>query len=286
MLRVGIDIHDDLALVARVSNDLGRPVVDRLDELAVDELAGQPWLNSCQLVLGLDDALVQVKNLTLKLPPEIDFRAAGKFELSHCLLEPEENFLFSTYRTGLEHNFVGTICRLERLKRLVDRLGLAPKDGFRSDNFIARSAALGSGYMAYCHDEPGELIGVIDLGGQSAAISLIYKSRPISLAHMPLANGTDDDEPRLKQIAVQAKTMINLQISRLSGEGLNLPLATLILSGEQADQRACDIFSGQFPSGVKLPTINPAFLIDSLNGRDDIGRFLVPMGLAFNSLAR
>ena len=286
MLRVGIDIHDETALVARVSNDLGRPVVDRLDELAVDEIAGQHWLNSCHPVLGVEDSWVQVKSLTLKLSPEINFHTAGKFELANCLLEPEENFLFSTYRTGLEHNFMGTICRLEKLKRLVDQLGLASRDGYRSDNFIARSVALGSGYAAYCHNEPGELIGLIDLGRQSAAISLIYKGRPISLARMPLADQPTETEPRLKQIAVQAKTMINLQISRLSGEGLNLPLATLVLSGEQANQTACEIFAGQFPSGVKLPTINPAFLIDSLNGREDISRFLVPMGLAFNSLAQ
>lgn len=286
MLRVGIDIQGDRALVARGSNDLGRPVVDRLEELPVDEIAGQNWLNSCQPVLGVNDSLVQVKSLNLKLTPEINFHTAGKFELANSLLEPEVNFIFSTYRTGLKDNFVGTICRLEELIKLVDRLGLAPKDRFRPDNFVARSAALGSGYATFCQNEPGELIGLIDLGQRSAAISLTYKGRPISLAHMPLANQSNDDESGLKQMAVQAKTMINFQISRLSGGGLNLPLATLILSGERADQSACDIFSSQFPSGVKLPEINPAFLIDSLSDREDLSRFLVPMGLAFNSLAQ
>lgn len=284
MLRVGIDISGDNALVARVSNDLGRPVVDRLDELAVDEIAGKNWLNSCHPVFGVNDSLVQVKSLNLKLTPEINFRVAGKFELTNSLLEPQENFIFSTYETGLKDNFVGTICRLEELTKLVDRVGLAPKDGFRSDNFVARSAALGSGYATFCQNEPGELIGLIDLGRHSAAISLTYKGRPISLAHMSLADQSIEDETGLKRIAVQAKTMINFQKSRLSGGGLNLPLATLILSGERANRSACDIFSSQFPSGVKLPVINPAFLIDSLSDREDVSRFLVAMGLAFNSL--
>ena len=286
MYRVGIDIQGDQAVIARVTSDMGRPVIDRLEEIAVDQIAGQDWLKACYPVLSVNDSQVQIKSLNLRSVPDSGYRVAGKLELLTCVLEPESEFLFSTYPTGLDNSFLAMICRKKELKRLVDLVGLAPKDGFQSDSFIPRSAALGSGFVTYCQSEPGELIGLIDLGRESAAISLIYKGKPISLAHMPLSALPAEKETRLKQISVQARTMINFQISRLSGAGLNVPLATLILSGEQADQSTCDIFLAQFSSGVKLPQINPAFLDDTLRGRSDVSRYLVAMGLAFNSLAR
>jgi hypothetical protein len=285
MHRVGLDINGSRVCLARVSNDLGRPIVERLEEIELATVSGREWWPDSQPVFGIDDRLAQVKHIQLKLNSNIGYSAAGKFELARTLLEPESEFLFATYPTKLENGYVGTICRIDELNRLIDRVGLAPRIGFDSSVFVLRSAALGSGYLTYCQTASGELTGLIDLREPSASICLVYNGRIISLAHMPVDKPEGNDLTSYKKIAVQGKTVINLLTSRLSGLGLNLPVATLILTGDLADEIMFEQFAARFSMGVARPKLNEAYLSESLKDQSGTERFLVAMGLAFNSLA-
>jgi len=286
MTQVGFDINDEEVRVARVSNDLGRPVVERLEQVALKEIPGQPWLNSCRPVFSIADSFTRVKALNLNLTSQMSYRDAGQFEMARTLLDREEEFLFATYPTEIESSYVGTICRRDKLSKIVDRVGFAPKEGYRADSFIPRAAALGAGYLTYCQPEPGELTGLIDLTEQSASICLIYRRRIVSIGHFPLEARLSNESKDHRSTVTQAKTMINLLTSRLSTSGLNVPMATLILTGGESAPGLSEQFGNRFACGVSVPRPNPAYFNESLTERPDISRYLVAMGLAFNSLAR
>lgn len=279
---VGIDIHGDRASLALVTTDLGRPVVEELVQLPLKDLPGIALLNGAKVTLGVSDQEVLVKNLKLSLPDIISSTEAGSFELARSLLEPASDFIFLIRPTALPEEFIGLTLRLAKLSSLIDSLGFAPTTGLSIESFQVRSLALSKAFATYCQPEPGELIGLVDLAPPAAAIVLKYKGEPISLSSMPLNRADLADESSIRQLAVQTKTLINFQISRLAADGLNVPLATLLISGQQSDDRLLAILGEQFPAGVRQPMVNPAFLSSSNEETSSVLPFLVPMGLAVN----
>ena len=75
--------------------------------------------------------------------------------------------------------------------------------------------------------------------------------------------------------------LVDANLNRAS-EGLRVPLATLILAGREVDQRICDLFAGSFPSGVKMPVLNPAFFSENVLPEVSQSQYLVAIGLAVN----
>ena len=160
---------------------------------------------------------------------------------------------------------------------------MLPCTGDGSGGYLARAAALGRGYLTFGRRVPGELVALADSDGRTFSICLVYRSEIVSLARLDLREPSADIADPPERTALELKTVINLKLAGLSGNGINLPLSALILNGIPQGTEVWEAIAQYFPAGMTTPEINQGYLSEGLACEDDSAEgYLVALGLTVN----
>lgn len=272
---LGIDLRGDSICTVSVGETDGRTQILWLAQSPLSERMQFP--DKVTLSVAVPDHLVMVKNYLMRNGGGADLDLRLQFEMEQSLLEGSELFQFDSVRTGLTDRYLGMIYRKERLASLVGKLGIAQPEG--STRYLARAAALGRGYKAFCRLGGGELQGVIDLTPTEVSLCLLYRGEVTMLGHLKLDSYDLTSEISLKRLAMEIKTTVAFKLSSLAEMGLSLPLSNLAVAGEMPDAFLEQMLR-YFPSGVSRVEINRAFLADPVDTTQRPELFLPALGLA------
>jgi len=278
---VGIDDRGDALYLAEITRRQETLQVARLSRLSDRGAIGNDWPERARVVMAVPDAMVIVKSLQIPASAPGPVDSIIRFELAESLLDDISEFQFQTEMTGRTGKYLGLVYRRALLRDLTERVGLG--DSGRSVCHQARALALGRGYLTFCDRAAGELIGLVDLGGEAASVCLVFQESIVDLAAVDLRGLDLDKDTGRKQFAVDLKTVVNFRRAALQDRGINVPLSTVVMSGERADGRLREMVRTYFPGGVDLPRVRLShFGPDS--GIADVNPelWLVALGLTAN----
>jgi hypothetical protein len=272
---LGIDLRGESLFTASVGETDGRTQILWLAQSPLSERMQFP--DRVTLSVAVPDHLVMVKNYLMRNGGGADLDLRLQFEMEQSLLEGSELFQFDSVRTGLTDRYLGMIYRKERLAALTEQLGVLPQSEL--PRYLARAAALGRGYKAFCRLGGGELQGVIDLTPTEVSLCLLYRGEVTMLGYLKLDSYDMTSGVSLKRLAMEIKTIVAFKLSSLAEMGLSLPLSNLAVAGEMPDAFLEQMLR-YFPSGVSRVEINRAFLADSVDTTQRPELFLPALGLA------
>jgi len=278
----GLDIRRDTLYLADVKHRDDRFEVTRLREAKLADTWVELVSPDTQLAVAVPDASVMVKNLLIPASSPGPVESLVSFELAESLLEDLSEFRFQTVPTGQPGRYLGLIYRRECLRELTARLGMGETTASPVTHQL-RALALGRGYLTCCERAAGELIGLVDLGGDTASVCLLLQNAVVDLASVDLRGFDLNHDTGRKQFAIDLKTVVNFRRAALQDRGVGLPLSTVILSGDKADGRLREMVRGYFPGGVEAPRFRTA-LFRPEGGVADTNpeHYLVALGLAAN----
>ncbi len=273
--RVGIDLRGNDLCTASVGEVDGRVQILWLARAPRSEQISYP--ENAQLSVAVPDHLVMVKQYQMRNGVGPDLETRLQFEMEQSLLEEGSLFAFDSLRTGLTDRHLGLIYRRERLKSLADAVGMSPE--LNSRNCLARSAALGRGYKAFCRTSGGELHGLIDLSETELSLCLLYRGEITLLGHLTLDTYDATSESSIRRLAMDIKTLVSFKLASLAEMGLTLPMSRLTLSGDLPDA-LFDQLTRYFPTGLGKAEVNPSFLSDSVDTAQRPELYLPALGMA------
>lgn len=279
---IGLDIRRDTFYLAEVTRREDGFEVSRLHQAKVAEAAAEFMLPGVQLAVAVPDASVMVKNLLIPASSPGAVESVVSFELAESLLEDLSEFRFQTVPTGQPGRYLGLIYRRESLRELTARLGV-PETEAAQVTHLLRALALGRGYLAFCERAAGELIGLVDLGGDTASVCLLLQNGVVDLASVDLRGFDLTHDTGRKQFAIDLKTVVNFRRAALQDRGVGLPLSTIILSGDNVDGRLREMVRGYFPGGVEAPRFRLGLFRPECGlAETNPEHYLVALGLAAN----
>jgi hypothetical protein len=275
--RIGLDLVAGQLRIAQVSHQLGRPEICSLatEPGLLDGLASDVGLG---LSMPDDEALVKTVRIQGQGPE--DLRHKVFFELSQSVLEPESIFRFDCIETGNRHQ-IGLIYRKERIEARVVSFHLAhpsPTGGLAVD---LRSIALARAYQQFCKVEPGDLVVLVNIVPGLASVVILYRQKIVSFGNTATGQRTGDDW--FRPVAVALKTLINFKLAALLDDGVTVPLAALVVTGEQITEVERSALQKFFSARVVPFTPLPALIEQaSRAGIGEPEQFLPALGLTVN----
>ena len=282
-VRIGVDCRGDLMYAARVCYDGTRLQVKALVRLSRTHPEKHELLEDGEVVLAVPDDQVIVKRLVLPDEPADDRYERARFEMSQAMLEDEGGFRFDTVDTGRPDRLLGVIMRQEALSKLTETNtgGLFAERPALS--YRMRAVALGRGYAEFCRQQAGELVCLVDFHDQLASVCFVYRTHVLAVSHMRLNNPERRPLADLPRLAIELKTLVNLQMSLLFSEGITVPLSSLIVTGEGVTGKLTEALARHFPGGVGSPQINTGFFADpSKLNEIPIDNYLISLGLTID----
>jgi len=290
-ITIGIDRRQNFFYAVKIRREVGRPQIKELLKFDNEHLPEKDLLENARLIYAVPDNEVIVKNITLDPAETNRVELKARFELAQCLLEDESDFQFETIHTGIENKFIGTVIRNQLVcsyNREIMKNG--PVGDNRDDLKIdytpiysgcIRAAALGRGYLSYCHRESGELICLADFNEELVSICFIYRDNIIGLGYMMLSGFNLQEESDIEKLAVEFKTLINFKMTSFLKDGVTIPLSGLFLSGENVIQQVKSAIAPFFTVPVKSPRINTGFFPDpSQVSSIPLNEYLLSLGSA------
>ena len=282
-VRIGVDCRGELMYAARVCHDGMRPQVKALVRLSRTHPKEHELLDDGEIVLAVPDDQVIVKRLVLPDAPSSDRPERARFEMSQAVLEDESLFQFDTVDTGQKDRLLGLIMRQESLLHLSGRNTGGLFAERQPLSYRMRAVALGRGYVEFCRPQAGELVCLVDFHDQLASVCFVCQKHVLAVSHMGLDNSGRRNLSDLPRLAMELKTLVNLQISLLFSEGITVPLSTLVVTGEGVNQRLMEALSQHFPGGVRTPEIYSGFFADpSKLNQIPIDNYLISLGLTID----
>ncbi|RKX26136.1 MAG: hypothetical protein DRP45_04270 [Candidatus Zixiibacteriota bacterium] len=281
--KVGVDFHSGSFRGARVANESGRLEIGELFTLDSPQDVNDERVPEDSSVWSVPDDEVQIKRLYIPQSGNGSVEDRVRFELAQSILEDEQEFAFDFHSTGESDRYLGFIFRRNRLRSLFETFGRTLPDSDNPIPFRVRSLALGLGYLSFCEKEDGELICLVDLTDTAASLCFVHNRSVADLAWMPL-NSSDISSTEVRnRLAIDLKTVVNFRLSALMDQGIHVPLASLIVTGEAVDEQLRHALQAYFAVGVSAPRVHAGYLAES--AREDPGtleRYVVALGLTVN----
>jgi hypothetical protein len=277
-LRIGLDLHAGQPRIAQVSHRLGHPEIVALSS---DMASLATLATEADLTFSMPDDEALVKTVRVHGQGDADVRQKVFFELSQSLLEPETNFQFDYLETGNRHQ-IGVIYRRERILARSKDFHLPGHTAPSAPQVDLRSIALARAYLNFCKPEPGDLIALVDISAELASVALLYHRRIVLLGNTSISarSGAED---LFRPVAVALKTLVNFKLAALRDDGITIPLAALLVTGEQVanDERATlqKFFSARVVPFTPLPNLTEQ---TARIGVEAPEQFLVALGLTVN----
>jgi len=281
---IGIDCRDEYYYTARVSTVDERCEIQTLARFKKEHLKGHQYLQGNQITFCLPDKEVQVKILHLKNSNISDLDALVRFEMSQLMLDDESDFDFSYLTTGDNGRYLGLGYRKSFREELLRHYGFDDSDAVAAMVQIKmRAVALGEGLLKFCHFSPGELVCLVDFNGTVISICFLYQGHIIDLAYMVLDKSNLSEERAKKTFAANFKTLVNFRTGLLFREGVTVPLAALIVTGDKIEEQLKKELEKYFPVGIRKPRIIQEYLPGPAESDEiSLEKYLVALGLAVN----
>ena len=282
--QIGIDCRAEYFYTARVNTDDDAPRVQTLARFKKEHLKGHEYLSGSEITLCLPDREVMVKALNLNNPDPADLEAVIRFELSQSLLDDESDFAFDYLATGTNGRYLGLVHRRECHRQLLSFYGFDENDEYiKTARYKMRAVALAEGYLKFCHHRAGELVGLVDFNGPVVSVCFIYQNRPVDLAYLVPAGDYQVGEAAGKNFAADFKTMVNFRLNALNEAGVTVPLAALVITGDEISESLKTVLERYFPVGIRAPRIIREYFADPPENTDiPLEKYLVALGLAVN----
>jgi hypothetical protein len=276
---VGIDRRDQITYAARVRTGSGRPQIMALARSAGEDLVNHSVLQDGELVFSVPDSEVMVHRFALESEDKTDFDLKTRFELAHCLLDDEADFVYDTVPGDSPRCCLGVVMRRKRLDTLMPArypgLYLGPQLG----PCRPRGVALGYGYLGFCRPAGGEFVCLADFAAHQASLCFVYKGRVIGTGYLGNDHLNIEDAAGLRRLGIEFKTVVSFQSASLFERGVSVPLSRILITGDTSG-RIAEELAGHFTAQVDRPRINPGFFSDPARTPDrPLGDYLVALGL-------
>jgi hypothetical protein len=279
----GLDWRGDRLLLAATSQESGRLVVERLEEVEPPETASPLLTGEHNVRLAVSDLQSMVKIIRLADTGSVGLEDRLKFELIQSLLEDAQAFCFDYVSTGMNERHLGFIWRREYLADLSRRLGLASLPDGSQVSYRARSIALGRGYLAVCDGRDDNLTVLADLAGESASLCYVYNRQIVEVAAMPLGSYDLGSDTGRRRFGVDLRTLMNYKQSILLDAGISVPLTGLLLTGATVDDAMLASVRESFPIEVGRPKLHDGFFGSvGEDVRGSLPLYLTALGLTVN----
>jgi len=281
--RIGVDLRDDVYYAARVVHGTGRPQVKALIRYEKDHLSGHPLLNSGKVILSIPENRTIIKRIKLDDVRVEDFINRTSFEVLQSIPDDPSNYCCEVLETSVEGTYLGMATNKNELESsLIDPFckaaGLNEKPGAQ-----VRGAALGMGYINFCHHESGDLVVLVDIYDKNVSICFVYKKKIIGLASLQTEKIDFSTEKGLESFAVELKTLINFNLNSIFNDKVTLPLSALLITGIESITQALPVLSKYFPITIEQPRLNHGFFAESEKiAGVQLEKYLVALGLAIN----
>jgi len=281
-INIGVDARGDFLYAARVSYKLGRPEIKALFRAEKTPLNQHHLLEGGNISFALPDNKVAVKKMMIK-PKTDDFQQQVFFELEHSLLEDEKNYCFDFLKNDTEEYVLGLITRRKEIED--SQTKLIDKQSNSSIDFMCqlRSIALAKGYLNFCRLSDNNLICLTDFNQQLASIAFIYQNNIIDVTYMLLNKYELNHPDKIKQLAIELKTVINFKLASFYDQGITIPLSSLYISGDKSEMTTIDTFKRYFKVNIQIPEINSSFSSDTFRPQKIAWeKYLIALGATVN----
>lgn len=276
----GIDRRGDLYHTAKVRSQSGRPVVEELIKQEQLQSGRIQFEKDCNVTCGVSDNLAVIKRLRVAETGPEDQCETGRFELIQSVLESEDQLHVSVLPTRVRHRVLGIAWH----KGVLPYLPVTESStSALSIDYHSRSAALGRGYLAFCRVGQGDLMAVVDVTVDCAALCLLYRRQVADIACFDCSPDMMTRSEGMKRFALDLKTVINDKLAALRSVGVSVPLSALVISGHGVNERFRQKLTEQFPVGVLAPDMHRGYFDSGvLESTQYLSDYLVALGLALN----
>lgn len=280
---IGIDYHNGVYHVARVIHGGGRPRIEALVRYEKSQLKNHHLLKGDEIIMAVPDDKVIVKNLHLETVGGVDLDGQSRFEMTQSLLDNDTDFCLDVIDTGIENRYLAlAIHRQTIVDEIINPFNKVAQMS-QQPHGLARSVALGNGYVTFCHPHGGELVCLADHADGLLSVCFVLRRHIVGLSYI----NTDKLDLGARQgrqaFAMELKTVINFNLGTFFENGITLPLTALQISGERMDDTVMSELGRYFPVSVTKPQFNTGFFTE-LDESDSIPieNYLIALGLVNN----
>jgi len=279
-IRTGIDIVGSNYLAAQVERLDSNVKVQALSKIARGDLTRSLLSDNSSVVLSVSDADVILKNVNISQSHSNSIDKIIRFELQHALLDDPADFCCDAIATGDGSHALALVARKGKLENIASVIQANEIGIIRPDGFVARSIALGRGFLQFCSNDTERLVCLADFAIERVALCFVLGNSIIATASFDRAQFEFDSETGLSKMAAELKTIINFKLNELAGRGIHVDLSRLVISGGVLTQIQNESIASKLtvqleePIFDRLLTDNP--VIDS---NRPIADFLVSLGL-------
>jgi len=281
--RIGVDLRDNVYYAARVLHGTGRLQVKALIRYEKDHLSDHHFLNSGKVILSIPENKAIIKKIKLIDVKIEDVKNRASFELLQSIPDNPDDYYCEILETGIKGIYLGLAAHKKDLESSIIDPFYKAANLIEKPGTQVRGAALGMGYITFCHHESGDLIVLVDIYGAMASICFVYKRNVIGIANIQMKKADITNERRLNSFAVELKTLINYHLNSIFLDNVTLPLSALLISGFDSLDIAVPILKKYFPVTVGQPRLNHGYFAepDKMAGVP-LEKYLVALGLTIN----
>lgn len=266
---------------ARVENDGTRLTVTSL--LSSEDDVNGETLENGRLFFNVDDSMAVVRRIRVKPISFLDAAEVARFELAQSLLEPQESFYFDTLPLE-SHETCKRYLTIAYHRGIIDEMVSAYQMQLRKPSgFKLDAVAMAHGYLAFCRQEPGDLLILVDLEPNAVSLAFLYQRRLEAIGRLELAPGEEMTAEQARKLAAEFKMTVSFHLAELFGEGISVPLSRVILSGRHARNDFLRAALAEVTTAdVTLPHFNEGHFQPAAETLDKHHpeQFLIPLGLA------
>lgn len=277
-IKIGIDKRQETYFAARVSFSTGRPAIKSLLRFEQNDIENLTHLGGADLRLAVPDQLVTIKEISLNGNDERN-RKKIIFEMSSTVAEPEENFFYDSLPTALDNLSLGMMIRNENIETILQPFSnIENKTGS-----LIRSAGLARGYINFCQHNEGGLVVLADFNETAISLAFVHYQKILDLGYFNLIPFDLNQETGWNKLATELKIYLNFKQASFMSRNISLPLAALIVSGNNLTPDRLKQLGGFLKTEIKQPQINRGFISgNNQNGSIPLEMYLVALGLTVN----
>ena len=279
-IRTGIDVVGADYLSAKVSTVDSAPKILSVSRFAGTEMSKALQSETGAVVLSVPDESVIFKNVSLPQNSTDHRNKLAQFELKRMLLERPEEFCCDFIQTDQPARLLAIVARKERLEQIWNAIHPVEENGIHPEGFLARSIALGRGFLQFCTNDTDRLVCLAEFARDRVSLCFVLGKNIMAPASFDRSQYDLESESELSRIAAELKTIINFKLSELADRGINITLAKLIICGGQLSE----LKKLMVASRLKVPTEDPFFNRDmmsssAIESESSLSDYLVSLGL-------
>jgi len=279
-IRIGIDVLGTDCPSARVERQNDGLKVLNLSRHALTGF-NQSWLLvGPQVVLSISDDDVIFKTVHLPLKDYSDKRNLIKFELRHLLLDVPQEYCYDIVQTDGSSRFLAVLARLNKLEKVSELAQKNISQLGQPEGYMARSIALGRGFLQYCANDTDRLVCLADCSIEVVSLCFVLGRSIIAPASFHKNQIDIESDFGLSKITGDLKTIINFNLNQLADRGINISLSKIIICGSRLNWNQKHSIASKLDVQLEEPVIDESqFVGDFRSTQEPLSNYLVSLGL-------